>query len=432
MLGSGRWSLPETSTGFTITDEPQGNASSPGSRTNWQGLCWGLLSELIYAASNSSLTVIIAFVASPEVFGVVAIGYSAVILAVGLSRSAVSEASLTFAGHAAEKPWRIGVAVGLSVLVGGGFIAPVHLLGIWIPVAVAVPIAALQDAARFAGIKEGNQRNIVFADLVWLAISFAGFSLGLAAGISSPAIYLWSWIVGGAFSVAYMFLTSGRAERPGQQGEQVRTLSRVYGTEYLLGAAASVLLVPFSALFVGAAGAGVIRLFDVLLGPLNIIGSFLRSSGVSAASQTRLQPLRFAALAQVVLTVGTVAVGTTIILDPMSLGVRVFGDMWVSASSVAPQAVVARVAVLSVVPPMLALRLVRSTRRLIRVKVLSLVGTLLAVSAGALSMGLHGIFVGVAVGSAVSASLYWRTLLECQHERMSVPDTPLSQVGAKL
>jgi hypothetical protein len=264
----------------------------------------GFVSQAASAATNFGLSLLAARTLGPSGLGVVFIGFSCYLIALGLQRALVTDPLL--AGSSALGPEARAAAAGraLTTAIGWATAATVlvALAGLFLPGEVGrglllfVPWllpALVQDLWRMVLFRDGRGPAGAANDLVWLA----GMALSVPVVVATGAAWavVGCWGIGAlAATVAGFFQTGARPARPIVATRWWRAdawpLGRWLGAEsvvYTLGAQALTFAL---VLVLDTRAIGGIRAVQSIFAPLSVVGPALGLPGLPALARRAAVP----------------------------------------------------------------------------------------------------------------------------------------------
>ncbi|HEY5879957.1 MAG TPA: hypothetical protein VIU11_13680 [Nakamurella sp.] len=312
---------------------------------------WTVVDQGLSAASNFLLSVMVARAVDAEEFGAFAVAFLVYSITLAANRAMVGQPlQITFAAEG-PRQFRSAVrsALGATLLVGlvtGGLLALAgwavsgptgHAL---IALAVTLPGLLVQDICRMAFFAAGTPARAAAIDALWTLVMMVGLTLGSgsAAGVWLPLL-IW----GGSGLLSGMLGLFLLGTLPRLRGAIRWALAQRRLTGYLLlEYALSQGLAQVGILMVGvlgtAAGVGALRAGQVLVGPLNILGTAAFMFAVpEVARRSTLSPAarqRFALSVSAVLGGIAVCYSALLLLLPDGWGEQLLGASWTGAQSV--------------------------------------------------------------------------------------------------
>ncbi len=385
---------------------------------------WGVADQAFSSITNFALGIIAARTLSPAAFGAYALAFATYLVALNAARALGAEPFLIRYAGAEPARWRYGAAratgtalttgvvIGLACLLAGAATGgPVG--GALRGLGIVLPGLLLQDSWRYVFIAARRGRDAFLNDVAW-AVAMVPLVAVVLVGAPSTTSVLLAW--GGAAGVAAV-VGMGQARmlpRPERSRawlhEQRDLAPRFLGEMGALSGAHQA-----AAYGVGAvadlAAVGALRGAEILLGPVNVLFTGLELVAVPEASRLLLRSpdaLRSRVLAlSCTLAAIAATTGGLLLLVPDSLGERVLGSTWPTASALIVPVAVSFSASGLRAGAAVGLRALADARRSLRVRVVVSVLQLSGVVAGAAWAGAPGAAWGGAIGASIAVSLWW-------------------------
>lgn len=196
--------------------------------------------------------------------------------------------------------WRVSVPIGVSValLISATFGADGQRYGAWLLVGLTAGIVALvQDTLRYGLLSRGLASHAVVSDACWLALILATLLMqDFLNDAWKLSIY---WGVSGLLAVtiaAVSIYRRGRTDLPSASIRATWRLGKWSGLDALLSAIATLSPMLLTAFVLGSSDAGIYRVLQSSLGPINILcTSLITMFGLDAwqlVSRKQLKLLR--------------------------------------------------------------------------------------------------------------------------------------------
>ncbi len=332
---------------------PSSRSTTPASRV----LSLTVIDQGTSSLSNFALALLVAHYSHAQALGIFAILTVTYVIAQGLVRSVTSDCLLTrheTSDAVMEHFERSGylcafggaIAIAVPLLVAAAFLP--HDFAVPFAIfAVCFPFMALQDFARFIGISRHRPGYAIWLDAAWVVIFVAAAVLLILNDMTSLS-WLWaSWT--GAGAVVGLWTIHTHRVRGG-----LRTLSEPirfwlasersvgvrFAGQFLL-SATWIYFIYYPLLFVLSVGdVGVIKLAQLVLGPITVLAAGMQSALVSLAARRfradRASALRFCAICGFAIAVSTIAWTAVVYFLPIHQVTRVFGPTWPAARVVFP------------------------------------------------------------------------------------------------
>ena len=376
--------------------------------------------------SNFGLNVVVAVNSTPRQFGAFAVAYLTYMGAIGITRAVALEPLLVRAGDLSDHNRREAAcgAAGLAAALASGFSVLVFLaaLGAGPPlqpvllvIAGALPLLALQDAARYFLFCKGEFRAAAVLDGAWTGLAFGGFALASVLGQRDAWSFLVIWAASGAATGIAALGIAHALPRLGPTVTWSRAttrLGRALGWDFLLFAGSSQLAIGLLGPIAGLEALAAVRGAGTLLGPLNVILTGARTTLLPAFGKLkshapgRLTPN--AIRVSLGLALLTAAAGTVLYLLPSSLGERLIGASWDGARKVIPPMTLMVAARAGTEGAWLGLRVIEAGRVLVTARIVAVPFTIGLTVAGAHLGSAAGGMVGLALANCVSLVMFWR------------------------
>lgn len=367
---------------------------------------WVVLDQAVSNATNLVGLAMIGRWLDPDGFGVVALLFTVIPLALLASRGTWGEALLVLSQVRGERdrrraPVALGgsllTGLGLSVMaIGAGVVAPGYGATIAV-VAPFAPLLLLQDTGRYIRFAEGRPLVAFTSDATWFLVSIGALLLVESWGGGSAAL-LAAWFAGLVPATAVVLFDFRPTFRG--VGEWLRSDRRVWAP--LLGDLAGSAGFRALALVVviavtGFADGGGFRAAQVAMGPITILTLsagplFLYGAPNRSARQTTKAGVVAAAL------LGGTALGwlVIVVLVPSTLGEMVLGAAWAAAEPLVAPVGLYHVAAASALGGFLGLRAIRRTGAAFAIRLGSGALLVAAAAAGSLLDGARGAAYGMA------------------------------------
>lgn len=313
-----------------------------------------------------------------------------------------------------------GVLVAISVALGGQSGAALLVL------AAVLPFVVMQDTWRYLFVIDRPAAALAI-DLVWLGGVFVALPL-MAAG-SPVGHYVWAWGLSGALGAAAgTVLGWGLPSWPHPWRWLVshRDMCVRYFTEFVTAQGAGQSAFAGLAMISGAAALGAARAAWVVYGGLVVVHSALYMVLVPEGARERhdLPRLRRKFLLASAVSMGISGTWMCVaLLAPGSWGEDLFSDTWAKADTLLLPMGLAMVAGGALSGGLLGLRALGDARRSLRARLLSTPVALLCPLGGAFLADATGFVLGLALGNAISAVIWWTMF-------RSVPEAPADPEAA--
>jgi len=321
---------------------------------------WNLVDQVLSAASNLALTVVMARATDAIGFGAFSAAFLVYSLVIGLARSAFGQPLQVRATHLRPEDtasvYGAAVAAGLgagafagvmcaisSIFLGGTSSA---LLGL----GICMPALLMQDCCRFVSFSKGEAKKAAQNDALWALLSFGALALLVRHGERSQFMLTLAW--GGGGVCAGLYGLRQHCIRPRLLGAfgwafRQRDISGYFTAEFFLGQGFAITSTLLVGLLASAAGLGSFRASQVLLGPLNIIGTAAFTYTIPEVARNpqlgSRQRLRISWVVAGIMGAVATGYGAAVVFLPGSLGVAMFGATWPGARELLPAVAVGAV-----------------------------------------------------------------------------------------
>jgi O-antigen/teichoic acid export membrane protein len=235
----------------------------------------------------------------------------------------------------------VGAAACITVgLVLGGRLGPTL-----VATGSVMPLLLLQDACRLIFFARSQAKWAAANDALWAVVQFAGIAVVVGAGLATTVSLVLVW--GGAAGVCVVIALIQLQVLPDLRGvrswmREHRDMSGYLLAEYLLGAGAfQGGILGVGALVGGAEGLAIVGAFraaQVVLGPLNMLGTALQTFTLPELSKRDWLSSR--QRAKVALAIGgfmaaiALSYSVLLLLLPQGIGELTFRDSWDGARAV--------------------------------------------------------------------------------------------------
>lgn len=317
---------------------------------------WTAIDQVLSALTNTMLAIVVAHYVDVPAFGTFAVAILVFNVCIGIERALVGQpmsirySSATGARLDSGRARAFGTALAVGLIGALGCIAVGLVLGGQLgPVLVAtgavLPFLLLQDAARLIFFARSQAKLAALNDALWAAIQFPAIVVLAAITRPTPPALVLVW--GASAAVCVVVALVQLRVVPDLRGaaswlREHRDLSGYLLAEYLLGAGAfqgGILAV--GALVGGKEGLTVVGAFkaaQVVLGPLNMLGTALQTFALPQLSKrtgwTSSQRTRIAYLTSLAMAAIAVLYGSLLLLLPAAAGQAMFRGNWAEALDV--------------------------------------------------------------------------------------------------
>ena len=390
---------------------------------------WNLLDQMLSAATNVALAVLVVRAAGAAAFDAFAVGFLLFSLAIGVERSLVGQAlgirhsSRVGASRRRALGRASGAVLGLAVPLGlamvlAGLLVSGQVGATLVATGAVLPFLLTQDMCRYAFFAAAEARRATANDALWALVQFTAMGVLLATGRATAVTLVLAW--GGAAGVcAVVALVQLRVvPAPLATWSWLREHRDLVGYllgDYLLTAGAfngGYLLVGS---FLGDHAVGSIRAAQVLLGPLGVVAGAAMTFGVPELARRATQltsahrrRVAFAATGGMA-TLSALYIAALLTL-PDSVGELVFAEKWHQALEVLPVLAFAQIAALSALGPAVVVYALGQTRRTFRIMLVEAPLVLVLMIGGAVLFGVPGAVWGQLVDQVIMIVLWFGTL----------------------
>jgi O-antigen/teichoic acid export membrane protein len=385
------------------------------------------------SVSNFALALIVAHHSSASALGVFAILTTTYVLSQGLVRSLSSDCLLTRsetdgalrttyerAGYLAAIV--LSVAVTALVLAVSGLL-PSSFTPPFIVFAIAFPLMACQDYARFVGISRYDPAYAIRLDVAWLVLFLAAYVVLRHAGLTTLPWLFGAW--GGAGAVVGLRTLRAHLAARGRGGllrfwdESERGVGLRFAGQFML-VTSWTYFISYLLLFVLSLSAiGQFKLSQLALGPITVLLAGVQSALIALAAK-RFQvdshrALRFLAFGGAGAFVVTVVWTALVYAAPVGAMTAVFGHTWPAARVIVPYAGLS-VALSGVAGAATSgLRAMRAAGENLRLALVMVPFLFALCMGGAALYGTRGAAGGLAVAAAIYSLLGWWLLVRVAH-----------------
>ena len=319
----------------------------------------------------------------------------------------------------------VGVGVLLAVLIGGVGAAIGGLVGAaLVALAVVLPVVLVQDAWRYMFLVDRPTAGLAI-DLMWLAASCVAIVL-VPAG-SDIGWYVVAWGGGGALGAVAATAIGRHLPAPRRAWSYLvehRELGWRFLVEFVTAQAAFYASLLACGLILGLDDYGAVRAGYLFIGPVLTLQAGIILSVLPEGVRLRDRPARLVRLALsasgviVAATIGWTLVG---VLMPESIGTALFGPTWLQTHDLLIPIGLTMSGMGLVAGGLVGVRSLDGTRG-IGVRLRSVPFQLVCPLAGAAAGGVVGFTLGLALGQAASAALWWSAVTRIVRERSSEAD----------
>lgn len=406
---------------------------------------WGLGDQALNSMTNFAVGILVAKSVTVADFGAYALAFSAYCFILGISRALASEpfaVRFTMSDPDLLRKARASVA-GIALLTGLVFLAVAVALSQLIPaeyrllvllLGAVLPGLLLQDAIRQILFAAGAGRSAFNHDLLWTVLMVPAFGVVFLTGQSNAATLVFAWGTAATFAAAAGCYRHRVVPRFGLAKSWLQNHRGLWPRYLFEGAAINgSQQAMFIALgvFAGLTAVGEIKLVLVLLGPVNVLVQGLgvvavpESARAIAAGRTRF--LRVVAGFSLAVACGSLLWGVTVMLLPVSWGIALVGQGWLSASALVIPMSLVQVLNGANTGAVVGLRGLGAAKRSMWTRMWTSSMVVLFSVAGAAAAGGHGAAWGLAAAAGLNAVIWYMQFkkVAAQHPfATGGPDTP--------
>jgi hypothetical protein len=300
-----------------------------------------------------------------------------------------------------------------------------------------LPGLMLQDAWRFTFVAEGKPMRAFVNDAIWMLVQAVGFAIILETHTSSVPAFVIAW---GAAATFAAVVGSWQANmRPAVSAVHrwfaaTKGLSIRYAVESIAVRGSSQLVLLAIGVGLGFYSVGALRGAQFIYSPLNSL--YVAALFALVPEGVRLVGRQRNLLGRLVSIVSAAAFGVTLLwmivvwAQPLSLGQGLLGATWLPAEPLTSIVGLQFLAIAASIGPQVGLRSLRAARGSLLCQVVDGVFAVAGALTGMALKGVGGAVVGLAIGSALGASVWWIVfLLQFQRAKHVVWDSDASRVA---
>ena len=382
-----------------------------------------MVDQVLSSGTQFLLTILIAHVATAEIFGAASVVLIVQGLVLGIQRAFVGDVFLMRCRRIGIDPLRevssamvvsaglglvIAAVIALAGLAIGGQVGPLLLL-----LAAITPVTFLHDLLRSLAFGRRRVVDALVVDGAWMFgfVAVASYLIVTDQATASSLILAWG---GGAL---LGFLVGVGSIMPLYRPSSVRALVRdertrslTFLADYSVNSGVSLVSFLILGFFMPLAEYGALRLARTAMTPPGNVMAGVRSLMLGRIAETRSDPrsarrLRarvapsFAAFASVY--------GAVVLLMPVSAGERLFGGNWAVARPLVLAVALGEVARFAAQPSIDIVRVLGTPSELLRTRLVSSGGSVLAVLGGGYFWGSEGVVWGGAIVMTTIGILWW-------------------------
>ncbi|HEX4434822.1 MAG TPA: hypothetical protein VH012_08325 [Acidimicrobiales bacterium] len=378
--------------------------------------------------SNFALALIVAHYSSASALGVFAILTSTYVLSQGLVRSLSSDCLLTRSetddglrsnyergGFLAAIVLSVSLAAVIAVVSG---VLPSEFTLPFIIFAVAFPLMACQDFARFIGISRYDPAYAIRLDLAWLVLFLLAYVVLKEEGLTTLSWLFGAWSAAGAlvglWTLRAHFARTRRRQLLQFWDQSERGVGLRFAGQFML-VTSWTYFVSYLLLFVlPLSSIGVFKLSQLALGPITVLLAGVQSALIALATK-RFQvdthrALRFLLIGGVGSFALTMVWTGLIYGAPLHVMASLFGRNWSAARVIVPYAGLAVAFTSFANAAISGLRAMRAASENLRLSVLMVPFLFVLSIGGAELYGTRGAAGGLAIAGAIYSVLAWHVL----------------------
>ena len=389
-----------------------------------------LLDQGASGASNFFAIILVAGSMSAVEFGVFSLAFAMLLLILAVTRSWLATKVVL---KSAEGPHAVSMA-GSDALSVVAILAPVfagvvgityllaidtapfgdsspHLIGLLL--CVAAPIVSAQDLLRLIASAADRPADALISDLVWLGMILIALPT-IAA--DRPEIAVGVWLLGGMLALVFLVWRLRPELHFHGAMRTIRERSKIGEAAALGTVAVSAGIFTVSAVsihFIGEAAAGSLRAAGTLLGPLNILLTFVDVALVGfLARKARHTDVKYCSLVTLMLIGITSLWGATLLVLPHAWGVSLLGDSWDGARAILPWTVLEYLGLAALAGAALGMKVRHAARIFLRIRLLFIgLVLVLCISAAAYFGRTSAVSAGLALSALFTAAVSWALFL---------------------
>lgn len=391
---------------------------------------WVIGDQVFSSVTNFALSVLVARNVSAEEFGAFGVAFATYLFVLAVATGLWSApVAVTHAGEPpATRLDQVARSAGAALVTGSCLLPP--LVGVaavvggatgsaLLPIGVLMPGLLLQNAWRHGFVTHAQPQKAFVNDVVWGILQIAAVVAVLVLVDDPTATPLVAaWALAGALAGIFASAQCGRLPRVRGVGSLWREHRRLgpnfAGEAVLVNGQAQVTLIALAAVSGVAATAGY-RGAQVVFGPQRVLSNGLAMAALPETVRVRHDHVRLRRAVGALSAVNTavvVAVGSTLLLLPDSVGEAVLGSTWSETVPVLLPMTLYGVMGTIASGPSVGLRAIGHASTCLRIQLiigpLALAATIVGMSAG----GAPGAAWGLAGAWVVSAAIWvytWRT-----------------------
>lgn len=410
-------------------------------------LGWGVSDQALSSLTNFAMNIVAARTVTLKEFGAFSLVFVTYLIIMGASRALTIDPLLVRYSSQTLDTWRAATRLGSAAsfglgIAGGGICAAVGLASggpIGPPLIVlgmSLPFLLLQDFWRYAAFIIDKGYVSVLSDLTWTLLLGASLLVIPAGVLREPAGLMAAWGISGsvaALVAPLAFRVSPSWLSPLRWVIQQRDLGLRFLAEFATFRGSSQLAVFAAGAVGGLATLAILRLGQIIYGPLNIFFMGIQPIAISEAArrattdQARLFKLSaavsagFAALAMMW--------GVALWLIPVQIGSSLIGSAWTHARSVIPPFAVWMAGMGITTGAVVGMRGAAAAKESLRVRLLVSPLTLGGALLGVIAAGPLGAAWGIGTARGVESVVWWQEFNKLRAAGMLDRNQPNDLVG---
>ena len=412
----------------------------PGTASSQRVIVLTVADQGASSVSNFALAIIVAHYSSASALGVFAILTSTYVLSQGLVRSLSSDCLLTRSesdgvqrskyergGYLAAIVLSASLAAVIAVVSGA---LPSEFTLPFVIFAVAFPLMACQDFARFIGISRYDPAYAIRLDLAWLALFLVAYVILKGEGLTTLAWLFGAWSGAGAlvglWTLRAHFARTGRGELLRFWDNSERSVGLRFAGQFMLVTSWTYFVSYLLLVVLPLASIGVFKLSQLALGPITVLLAGVQSALIALATKRfrvdARKALHFLLLGGVGSFAVTMAWTGIVYSAPLHVMSSLFGRNWAAARLIVPYAGLAVAFASFANAAISGLRAMRAASENLRLSVVMVPFLFLFCLGGAQLYGTRGAAGGLAIAGAIYSVLAWRVLVNAAHALVMVSE----------
>jgi O-antigen/teichoic acid export membrane protein len=390
-------------------DVPNGLRAT-AARAGWSGL-----DQVLSSGINFAVTIVAARQSDAAAFGAFSLAMIVYTLLIGCLRAFIAQpAIITVRGEATILREKSRSMFGMALVAGisSSFACGATALAVSQPTArifillgLALPLLVLQDMGRSVLYGLQQPRAAALNDGAWVAITLVALAVAMALGVDDVNSVFVCWAIGGSLTGLLVLKQVHRLPNLRLSGEWTshRKLRFSLLTSHLMTVAPSYVLFLVAPAIIGLAGLGLLRAAYL---PFSVYGLIMQSASlillpVLAALEGRAA-WRVVTRVSMILTLGAVAWWMVVSGTPSDVGRALLGDAWSTSPGLRTAFGIALTCQAAATASLISLSVINPSR-LVRLRVVTGLGSVTAGVALGAAWGPLGIAVAIAGADALAA-----------------------------